>query len=197
MRELCWSLWRQRWAVLFLAVTVVLGAGMLYAVIAVGLGFRLFELGYRIAFVLLQTVFMILQRERFLVVLRKEREHRFYRSMPHAWEKEQRRFMRLDVFCAVTLTGLLIVGSLVRNGFADSKVPFALVVFFLVYMVISRIMACVPYVWWIPEIVFAVVFLLVPALDISPLLCGGTAVAVGAILGLLYGFVRKLWETED
>ena len=77
MRELCWSLWKQRWAFLVFAVTVVIFAGMIYQVAG---GYRVFELCYRTAFILLQTVFVVMQRERFLIVLRKERAHRFYRS---------------------------------------------------------------------------------------------------------------------
>ena len=197
MRELCWSLWKQRWAFLAFVVIVVTGAGMIYTVIAETDGYSLFELCYRTLFVVLQLIFMLLQRERFQIVLRKERAHRFYRSMPRAWEKEQKRFVWLDVFCVTILAVLLAVGILFRNGFADDLTPFAMVVFFLVYVPASRIIACVPYVWWMTEIVFAAIFLFVPALDISPLLCAGTAVVVGVINVLLYRFVRKLWYTED
>ena len=187
MRELCWSLWKQRWAFLVFAVTVP----------AAREGFGLFEMGYRTAYVLLQTVFMIMQRERFLVVLRKERAHRFYRSMPHAWDKEQCRFLWIDALCGAILMVFLTVGIVFRKEFTDVGTPFALVVFFLVYMMVSRIMACVPYVWWVSEIVFAVVFLLVPAFGITALFCGGTAVIGGVVLVLLYGFIRKLWKMED
>lgn len=194
MRELCWSLWKQRWAFLVFAVTVVIFAGIIYLVTD---GFGLFEMGYRTAFVLLQMVFLIMQRERFYIVLRKERATRFYRSMPHAWEKEQKRFLWLDMFCVAVLVGLLAVGLVFRSELSETLLPYAMVVFFLIYMPASRIMACVPYVWWMIEIAFAAVFIFVPALDITPLLCGGTVVVVGMIQVLLYRFVRKLWETED
>lgn len=197
MREFRWSLWKQRWAFLAFGVIAVTGAWMIYTVIAETDGYGLFEFCYRTAFVVLQLVFLLLQRERFQIVLRKERAHRFYRSMPQAWEKEQKRFVRLDVFCVVMLAVLLAVGILFRNGFVDGLVPFAMVVFFLIYVPASRIVACVPYVWWMTEIVFAAIFLFVPALDISPVICGGTAVVVGIINVFLYRFVRKLWETED
>ena len=128
MRELCWSLWKQRWVFLVFAVTGVLFAGTIYQITG---GYGLFELCYRTAFVLLQLIFMLLQRERFHIVLRKERAHRFYRSMPYAWEKEQKRFVRLDVFCIGILAVLLAVGMISRNEFVDVKIPFALVVLFL------------------------------------------------------------------
>ncbi len=194
MRELCWSLRRQWWAFLAFAVVAAIGAGMIYQVAD---GYSLFEMGYRTAFVLLQLIFMLLQRERFQIVLRKESAHRFYRSMPHAWEKEQKRFLWLDVFCVAMLAVLLAAGIIFRNKFGDALIPFAMVVYFLIYMPSSRIIACVPYVWWMTEILFAAVFLLMPALDISPLLCAGTAIVVGVIQGLLYRFVKKLWYTED
>ncbi len=92
---------------------------------------------------------------------------------------------------------LLAVGMISRNEFVDVKIPFALVVLFLIYVPASRIVACVPYVWWLTDIVFAAMFLLMPALDISPVICVGTAVVVGVINVLLYRFIRKLWETED
>lgn len=194
MKELGWSLWKQRWAVLIFAVTAVIWIGMIFQVTD---GYSVFELCYRFAFVLLQILYLILQRERFRVVLRKEGVHKFYRSMPHAWEKERNRFLRLDLFCFGMLTVLLIPGIMCRNEFVEWQMPFALVVFFLIYMPSSRIIACVPYVWWLTDLVFAAMFLLMPALDISPLLCGGTAVVFGGIQVLLYGFVRKLWDTED
>lgn len=194
MRELCWSLWKQRWAFFAYVVMVAVGAGMVYQVMD---GYSLFEMGYRTAFVLLQFIFMLLQRERFRIILRKEGAHRFYRSMPNAWKKEQKRFVWLDVFCAAMLAVLLTAGIIFRNEFGDVSVPFAMVVYFLVYVPTSRIIACVPYVWWMTELVFAAVFLFVPALDISPVLCVGTAVAVGVIQWLLYRFIRKLWDTED
>lgn len=194
MRELCWSLWKQRWVFLVFAVTGVLFAGTIYQITG---GYGLFEMCYRTVFVLLQLIFMLLQRERFHIVLRKERAHRFYRSMPYAWEKEQKHFIRLDVFCIGMLAVLLAVGIISRNEFVDVKIPFALVVLFLIYVPASRIVACVPYVWWLTDVVFAAMFLLMPALDISPVICVGTAVVVGVINVLLYRFVRKLWETED
>lgn len=194
MRELCWSLWKQRWAFLIFAITVISGAWMIFQVTD---GDSVFEMGYRTTFILLQLMFLILQRERFRIVLRKESAHRFYRSMPHAWEKEQKRFLWIDLFCVVMLGVLLVIGIVFRNEFSDRLLPFALVVFFLIYMPGTRIMACVPYVWWVLEIVFAAMFLFVPAFDVSPLLCGGTAVVVGVIQWLLYRFVRKLWDTED
>ena len=194
MRELCWSLWKQRWAFLAYVVMVAVGAGMVYQVMD---GYSLFEMGYRTAFVLLQFIFMLLQRERFRIILRKESAHRFYRSMPNAWKKEQKRFVWLDVFCAAMLAVLLTAGIIFRNEFGDVSVPFAMVVCFLIYVPTSGIVACVPYVWWMSELVFAAIFLFVPALDISPVLCVGTAVAVGVIQWLLYRFIRKLWDTED
>ncbi|MBQ8315475.1 MAG: hypothetical protein IJ427_05845 [Lachnospiraceae bacterium] len=194
MRELCWSLWKQRWAFFAYVVMVAVGAGMIYQVMD---GYSLFEMGYRTAFVLLQLIFMLLQRERFRIILRKESAHRFYRSMPNARKKEQKRFVWLDVYCAAMLAVLLTAGIIFKNEFVDGSVPFAMVVYFLVYVPTSRIIACVPYVWWMTELVFAAVFLFVPAFDISPMLCVGTAVAVGVINVLLYRFVRKLWDTED
>lgn len=194
MRELCWSLWKQRWAFLIFAITVIFGAWMIFQVTD---EYSVFEMGYRTAFILLQLMFLILQRERFQIVLRKESANRFYRSMPYAWEKEQKRFIWLDVFCVALLGVLLVIGIIFRNEFSDRLLPFALVVFFLSYMPCSRIVACVPHVWWMTEIVFAAIFMLMPALDISPLLCGGTAIVVGVIQVLLYRFVRKLWDTED
>jgi len=194
MRELCWSLWKQRWVFFAFAVVAAIFAGMIYQVTD---GYSLFELCYRTAFVLLQLIFMILQRERFQIVLRKARAHRFYRSMPYAWEKEQKRLVWLDVFCAAMLALLLAVGIIFRNKFGDALVPYAMVVYFLIYVPTSRIVACVPYIWWMTEIVFAAVFILMPALDISLLLCLGTAVVVGVINVLLYRFVRRLWDTED
>ena len=197
MRELCWSLWKQRWAFLAFVVIVAAGAGMIYTVMAETDRYSPFELCYRTVFVILQLIFMLLQRERFQIVLRKMRAHRFYRSMPQAWEKEQKRFVWLDLFCVTMLVVLLAVGILFRNDLADDVMPFAMVAFFLIYVPASRIIACVPYVWWMTEIVFAAIFLFVPAFDITPVICGGIAVAVGAINVLLYRFVRKLWETED
>lgn len=194
MRELCWSLWKQRWAFLIFAITVIFGAWMIFQVAD---GYSVFEMGYRTAFILLQLMFLILQRERFLIVLRKESAHRFYRSMPNAWKKEQKRFVWLDVFCAAMLAVLLTAGIIFKNEFVDGSVPFAMVVCFLIYVPTSGIVACVPYVWWMTELVFAAIFLFVPALDISPVLCVGTAVAVGVIQWLLYRFIRKLWDTED
>lgn len=194
MRELCWSLWKRSWELLVFEATAVICMWMIYRVTD---GYSVFEMCYRTAFVLLQILFLIMQRERFRVVLRKEGGHRFYRSMPHAWEKERKRFIRLDLFCLGLLTVLLITGSIFRNEFSDWRMPFALAVMFLIYMPSSRIVACVPYVWWMLDIVFAPMFLLMPSMDISPLLCGGTAVVVGVIQVLLYGFVRKLWDTED
>ena len=194
MRELCWSLWKQRWAFLISTVTVAIIVGMMHQIIDV---YSLFEMGYRMAFIVLQIMYLILQRERFQVVLRKESANRFYRSMPNAWEKEQRRFMWIDVFGVVGLVVLLAIGLVFRNEFGALAVPFALVISFLVYMPSSRIVACVPYVWWMTEIVVCGVLIVVPGSDVSPLLCAGTAVAVGVIQVLLYRFVRKLWETED
>ncbi len=194
MRELCWSLWKQRWAFLAFGVMVGFCGWAFYLVLP---GRSVFEMCYRTAFVFLQMVFLILQRERFQIVLRKERATRFYRSMPHAWEKEQKRFLWLDMFCVAMLGILLAVGLVFRSELSETLLPFAMVVFFLIYMPASRIMACVPYVWWMLEIAFAAVFICVPALDVSPLLCGGTAVVVGVIQGLLYRFVKKLWDSED
>ena len=117
--------------------------------------------------------------------------------MPNALEKEQRRFLWIDVFGVVGLVVLLAIGLVFRNKFGDLAVPFALVISYLVYMPSSRIVACVPYVWWMTEIAFFGVFIVVPGGDVSPLLCAGTAVAVGIIQVLLYRLVRKLWYTEE
>ena len=194
MKELCWSLWKQRWAFLAFGILVGFCGWMFYLVLP---ECSVFEMCYRMAFVLLQMVFLILQRERFHIVLRKDGATRFYRSMPHAWEKEQKRILWLDLFCVAVLAVLLAVGLIFRSEFSETLLPFAMVVFFLIYMPASRIMACVPYVWWVVEIVFAAMFLFVPALDVTPLLCGGTAVVAGIIQWLLYRFVKKLWESEN
>ncbi|MBE5929468.1 MAG: hypothetical protein E7268_00210 [Lachnospiraceae bacterium] len=194
MKELCWSLWKQRWAFLAFGILVGFCGWMFYLVLP---ECSVFEMCYRMAFVLLQMVFLILQRERFHIVLRKDGATRFYRSMPHAWEKEQKRFLWLDLFGAAVLAVLLAAGVLFQDMFSEALLPFAMVVCFLVYMAASRIMACVPYVWWVLEIVFAAVFIFVPALDVTPLLCGGTAVVAGIIQWLLYRFVKKLWESEN
>ncbi len=194
MRELGWSLWKQRWAFLAFGILVGFCGWMFYLVLP---ECSVFEMCYRMAFVLLQMVFLILQRERFHIVLRKESATRFYRSMTHAWEKEQKRILWLDLFCVAVLAVLLAVGLIFRSEFSETLLPFAMVVFFFIYMPASRIMACVPYVWWVVEIVFAAMFLFVPALDVTPLLCAGTALVVGVIQGLLYRFVKKLWDTED
>lgn len=152
MRELWWSLRKQWWSFLAFVVVAVIGVGMVYTVMAETGGYSLFELCYRTMFVLLQLMFVLLQRERFQIVLRKVRAHRFYRSMPYAWEKEQRRFVWLDVFCVAMLAVLLAVGIICRNRFDDTLVPYAMVVYFLIYVPTSRIVACVPYVWWMTEI---------------------------------------------
>ncbi len=194
MKELGWSLWKQRWACLAFGVLVGFCGWAFYLVLPER---SVFEMCYRTAFILLQMVFLILQRDRFQIVLRKDGATRFYRSMTHAWEKEQKRFLWLDLFCVAVLGILLAVGLIFQSELSETLLPFAMVVFFLIYMPASRIMACVPYVWWVLEIVFAAVFLVMPALDVTPLLCTGTAVSAGVIQGLLYRFVKKLWDTED
>lgn len=194
MKELGWSLWKQRWAFLAFGVLVGFCGWAFYLVLQ---GRSVFEMCYRMAFVLLQMVFLILQRERFHIVLRKDGTTRFYRSMPHAWEKEQKRFFWIDMFCLTVLAVLLAVGLIFRSELSETLLPFAMVMLFLIYMPASRIMACVLYIWWMLEIVFAVVFIFVSDLDVTPLLCGGTAVVTGVIQGLLYRFVKKLWDSEN
>lgn len=196
MRELCWRLWKQRGALFVIAVGVATCAIMVYQVMEL-YGCGLFELCYRTAFVVLLLVFAVLQREQFSIVLRKERSHRFYRSMPHAWEKEQKRLLWIDVFGAFGVLVLLIVGLRFCGKLSEAGLPYALVVFFLVYMVSSRLLVCVPYVWWLAEVVFGLMFVIMSGMDVSPLLCAGTAVVAGGVQGLLCRLVRKLWYMEN
>jgi len=194
MKEFGWSLWRNRIGILMTAVISTILAGFALDVFS---EYSTFEMFYRMVFVLLEMVFCFFQRERISIILRKDRAHCFYRSMSHAWEKERKRLVCLDVFGASGAAVLLVVGVLRQGSLSEAELPFGMVVFFLLYMVSSRLLACVPYVWILAEFVFGVMFIIMSDMDISPVLCGGTAIVTGVIQVLLYRFLRKMWDTED
>ena len=194
MRELLWNLWKMRW--LFLVMLGFVAFFIWLFSVASG-GENVFETGYRTAFIMLQLTFFMLQRERFDIVLRKESANRFYRSMPHAWEKEQRRFLWLDGFCMTGLLLLLVTGLVFQRGLSQKCVPVSLFAFFLTYLLCSRILAAMPYVWWIPDIIFAIVFAAVPIVRIPVLFCVGVVIAFVVLQVFLYRYIKRLWYTEE
>ncbi|MGN1084453.1 MAG: hypothetical protein ACI4QX_05585 [Lachnospiraceae bacterium] len=194
MRELRWNLWKLRWFFLVMVGFVVLFVWFFSVVLDAWNGF---ETGYRTAFIMLQLAFLMLQRERFNIVLRKESANRFYRSMPHAWEKEQRRFLWIDGFCMAGLLLLLAVGLVFQNEFLQKRVPISMFVFFFIYLLISRIFAAIPYIWWVPEVIFGIVFAAVPFVRIPVLFGVGIVIVFVVLQTFLYRYIKRLWYTEE
>lgn len=194
MRELKWSLWQLRY---FFVLIAGIMAVLLYLVSEEKDGINLLGTAYRTMFVALQMVFGILQTERFSVVLRKAASHKFYRSMSHAWEKEQRRFLWMDGFILGCLAVLFVVGVLFRSELTGGVVPILPVLVFLLYMVFSRSVAAVPYIGWIIGIVFWWLLLLLPV-ETVPIGVGiGGVVVFAAVQAALYRMIKSLWHTEE
>ena len=193
MRDLKWSLWPLRY---FFVLIAGIMAVLLYLVSEEKDGINLLGTAYRTMFVALQMVFLVLQTERFSVVLRKAASHKFYRSMSHAWEKEQRRFLWMDGFILGCLAVLFVVGVLFRSELTGGVVPILPVLVFLLYMVFSRSVAAVPYIGWISGIVFWVLFFL--PIENVPIGVGiGGVVVFAAVQAALYRMIKKLWHTEE
>ena len=195
MRELKWSLKGLRG---FCILLVGVFALVLFFVNEVTDGKKLLEVGYRMFFVLLQLMMCLILTERFMVVFRRAQFHRFYRSMPSAWEKECRRFLWIDGFFLVCMAVVFAIGVVFRNALAGGTVPTVLVLLLLGKFIVSKALAVLPWwAWWIQEIIFFWLFLLVPMVHI-PLGIGIGAVGVYFIIQyFLYRMLKKYWYTEE
>lgn len=194
MRELRWTLWKMRWYFLIiLGMSTFIG----WVIWDVTGNCNFFELGFRGAFVMLQLIFLVLQRDRVNIVLRKERSHCFYRSMPNAWRKEKQRFLWMDGFCMACLGVLFLVAVVFQNKFSGNCFPTLFFIMFFYYVLLSRVMAAVPYVWWIQDLVFAALWLFVPLEEVPAGFGIVTMIGFVGIQVLLYRYIKKLWYTQE
>ena len=195
MRELKWSLRCMRgFYVLLLGILAV----VLFLVNEVTNGKNLLEMFYRMLFVMLQLVMCVLLSERFSVVFRRAQFHRFYRSLPKAWEKERCRFLWIDGFFLVCAAVVFAIGVVFRENLTGGTVPTMLVLLFFAHSVIAKVLAVLPWwLWWIQEIVFFWLFLLLP-MESIPIGVGIGAVGVYFIIQFfLYRLLKEYWYTEE
>lgn len=195
MRELRWSFRGLRGFFVFL---LGLFAVILFLLNEVKEEIDLLETAYRLSFVMLQLMMGILLSERFFIVLRRTPYHKFYRSMPKAWEKERSRFLWLDGFFLIFAAAMFAIGVVFRNELAGGVAPAVMLLLFLVHAVVAKVLAVLPWwIWWLQEIVFFCLFLFVPA-DRIPMGIVIFVVAVYFIIQFfLYGMLKEYWYTED
>jgi hypothetical protein len=195
MRELRWSLGKMRGISLF-----VLGLLSIVLILTntVTDGRNLFGMGYRAVFAILQIVMYVMLWERFSVIFRKSQFHRFYRSMPGAWEKEKNRIVWIDGFFFACSAAVFAVGAVFRDIFAEGTVPTMLVLIFFAHSIMAKVFAILPFWgWWILEIVFFWITLLLP-MEYIPVGVGIGAVGVYFIMqSLLNRMLKSYWYTEE
>lgn len=195
MRELRWSFRGLRGFFVFL---LGLFSVILFLLNEVKEEIDLLETAYRLSFVMLQLMMGVLLSERFFVVLRRTPYHKFYRSMPKAWEKERSRFLWIDGFFLVCAAAMFAIGVVFRKELAGGVAPAVMLLLFLTHAVVAKLLAVLPWwIWWLQEIVFFCLFLFVPV-DRIPVGIGIFAVVVYFIIQFfLYGMLKEYWYTEE
>lgn len=192
MRELGWQL--NRYKVAFLLLTVFCG-GILFPLFRITGGDSLWEAAYRILFLSLGIVVMLLYKDRVAVLGARYDGGAFYRSMPDSLKKEKKRWITLDIFVLSTAAFLYLVH--VTIGYVtECKDGNLVLIAFLAYFLSYHVFVKHPYV--IAGVTGVAMLLLGFSAKLFMTFWGIIIIALAVVAGeaWFYGRIGRLWREE-